>query len=78
MFGCAAKPSPETQESASTPREEIIQLECKAANHLGCRYRGRVYPWNAWVEVQGYDSKIYKVVEITQKGPRADIQIIER
>lgn len=79
IVGCAASlPTEETLQQTTEVAPEVIQLECKAASYMGCRYKGRVYPWNAWVEMKGYDSTEYAVKEVIQTGPRAMVHIIPR
>lgn len=55
-----------------------VQLECKAANRLGCRHRGNIYPWGAWVELKGYNSSNFEVVEVVQTGSQAQVMVVER
>jgi len=79
IVGCAASlPSQETRQQTTKVGPKVIQLECRAASYMGCRYKGRVYPWNAWVEMKGYDSKEYAVKEVIQTGPRAMVHVIQR
>lgn len=55
-----------------------IEVECKSASSLGCRHKGRVYPWNAWLEVKGYAAKDYDMKEVIQHGSRATVVIMQR
>ena len=77
LSGCAVPGGlQETEISASTPT--VIELECTSANRLGCRHKGNVYPWNAWVEVQGYDSHTYFVKGVNQHGNHATVMVVKR
>ena len=71
-------PTQETLQQTTELYPSLFQLECKTASYMGCRYKGRVYPWNAWVEMKGYDSKEYAVKEVIQTGPRAMVHVIQR
>jgi len=57
---------------------ETITLECKVAHKLGCRYKGRIYPWNAWVEAMGYKSTQYAITDVIQTGNRAVATLVKR
>jgi hypothetical protein len=76
LFGCAANGAVQSR-TEPTP-SATIELECQSANRLGCRHKGRTYPWNAWVEVKGYDSKTYSVKDVQQTGNRAVVLVMER
>ena len=55
---------------------ETLTLECRSAHRLGCRHQGRIYPWNAWVELQDRDGE-YEIVDVRQSGHRAEV-IVQR
>lgn len=77
LVGCATNGGA-MQSSATSNLPAVIELECKSANRLGCRHKGQTYPWNAWVEMKGYDSKQYEVKEVISTGPTAVVQVVER
>lgn len=77
LAGCAAN-NVMKQDPIAMNNREVIELECKAANKLGCRYKGRLYPWNAWVEKKGYSSKQFVVKDVTQTGSTATVLVEER
>lgn len=55
-----------------------VDVECKSASKLGCRHKGRFYPWNAWLNVKGYDAREYDMKEVIQEGNRATVVIVRR
>ena len=76
LVGCATNGAVQSPAISNLPA--AIELECKSANRLGCRHKGRTYPWNAWVEVKGYNSKRYSVKDVQQTGNRAVVLVVER
>ncbi len=77
LFGCSLNSEAIRSQNVSTGPLEI-KLECKAANRLGCRHQGQIYPWNAWVEMKGYNSKRFAVKDLIQTGNTAVVVVIER
>ncbi len=77
FFGCSVNSEAIRSQNISTGPLEV-KLECKAANRLGCRHHGQIYPWNAWVEEQGYNSKQFAVKDVIQTGNTAVVRVIER
>ena len=83
--GCAATlpaDDPATQSKEALPskvaparKKDLIQVVCKAAYPQGCRHLGHIYPWNAWLDISGYDSAEYTVVEIQRSGGRATVYL---
>jgi hypothetical protein len=82
--GCAATrpaddPAKQPEEALSSDvapvRKDLIQVVCKAAYPQGCRHLGHIYPWNAWLDISGYDSAEYTVVEIQRSGGRATVYL---
>jgi hypothetical protein len=57
---------------------ESITLECRVAHQLGCRHKGRIYPWNAWVETKGYKASKYTIVDVVQTGNKATVTLIKK
>ncbi len=80
FLGCATKGgiSTKTPTPAILDNSDVITLECKVANPIGCRYHGRIYPWNAWVEAMGYNSKEYALKDVIPSGNKASVRIIKR
>lgn len=76
-FGCVAQ-SGSHQAQITSSESAIIELECHSANRLGCRHKGNIYPWNAWVEAKGYDSLRYAVKDVNQSGNKATVLVVER
>ena len=80
MVGCAAKTEVGPVSSGSSgleiEKEQVmIKVECKSAHDLGCRHKGNIYPWNAWLDIKGYDSKDYELKEVVHEGSRATVFI---
>lgn len=86
LFGCAANSSVTKVVEVPKPTPEVsildtfqgIKVECASANKLGCRHKGRTYPWGAWLEVKGYSSKKYALIDVVQAGNRATVLVEER
>jgi len=83
LFGCAATsggpPPTQTQVAPEIPDlPGALTLECNAAHRLGCRYKGRIFPWSAWVEAKGYNSKQYLVHDVIRSGNKAVVLVVER
>ncbi len=64
--------------TSAVQTEEPVSLVCAAAIKLGCRRKGTLYPWNAWVEMNGYRSTDYEVKEVVQTGNRATVVVVKR
>ena len=78
LFGCAAtqpKTSVSEQQSPPEPKKELVEVVCKAAYRQGCRHMGHIYPWNAWLDISGYDSADYHLVEIKRSGNQATVYL---
>ncbi len=80
LLGCAATSvePPPTPLQITPDIPGAIKLECQGANRLGCRYKGRIFPWNAWVEAKGYNSKQYAVKDVIRSGNQAVVLVVER
>lgn len=78
LFGCAAtQPASSTskQKLPPEPKKELVEVVCKAAYRQGCRHMGHIYPWNAWLDISGYDSADYHLVEIKRSGNQATVYL---
>ena len=78
FVGCAATQSTTTAEkmqSTIEPKKEIVEVVCKAAYKQGCRHMGHIYPWNAWLDISGYDSADYNLLEIKRSGNQATVYL---
>lgn len=83
MVGCAAKTGVGAEsalpgETGAGKERAMIEVECKSAYDLGCRHKGYIYPWNAWLDMKGYDAKDYELKEVVRDGSRATVVIMER
>lgn len=58
--------------------DQGFEVECKSASTLGCRHKGRIYPWNAWLDMKGYNAKEYDMKEVIQNGGKATVVIVKR
>jgi len=80
LSGCAVSPKtpppPPPDPLLSDPA--VIRVECKSAHRTGCRAKGRIFPWGAWLDFMGYDSRDYELLKVIQKGPRATVLIKPR
>jgi len=66
------------QTEMKSEETEIITLECLAAHSLGCRFKGRLYPWNAWVEKKGYKASEYAIQDVQQAGNKAVVTLVKK
>lgn len=81
MSGCATTQGTlqdPVAEPSTKPPEEMIELECRVAYRQGCRHKGRIYPWHAWVETMGYRSTDYEVKDIQRVDTRATVYVMKR
>ncbi|MDH3999525.1 MAG: hypothetical protein OET90_11905 [Desulfuromonadales bacterium] len=78
ITGCATGTGASSR--AQQPKEDpdLIRLQCKVAYDRGCRHQGRVFPWGAWLDVQGYDSRDYELKQVVREGPGATVLVLPR
>jgi hypothetical protein len=79
LCGCATKHENTQNDMALAAEDrELIRLECRSAIRLGCRHKGYIYPWNAWVEMKGYKSTEYEVKDVVKAENHASVLVMKR